>query len=205
MARDPVATREAILAAAEKMVLRQGFGGASVDAVIGEAGVTKGAFFHHFKTKADMGHALVQRYADADIAHLEQNMARAERMTGDPVRQILIFIGLFAEELDAAESYLPGCLFASYLHEAGLFDGHTGEVVHEAFVRWREILGGKFAEAIAQRGKPLDASPEDLADMMTVIFEGGLILSKSFRDKHRLVAQLRHYGRYVEFLFGEVV
>ena len=66
-----------------------------VDEVIGSAGVTKGAFFHHFRTKSDLGHALVERFARRDRAHLERNIQRAERLAGDPLTQLLILVGLF--------------------------------------------------------------------------------------------------------------
>jgi len=48
-----------------------------------KSGTSKGAFFHHFDSKAALARALVDRYAAADIAHLDQAVAQvtAERST----------------------------------------------------------------------------------------------------------------------------
>ena len=61
MARDGTATRIRLLDAAQGLVLERGFAGTSVDDVLSEAASTKGAFFHHFSSKAELGRALVER------------------------------------------------------------------------------------------------------------------------------------------------
>jgi len=48
------ATREKILDAAQGMVLERGYSGVSIDKLIESLGVTKGAFFHHFKNKKEL-------------------------------------------------------------------------------------------------------------------------------------------------------
>ena len=81
-------TRDRILDSAEALIMDMGFGSTSIDRVLEGAGVTKGAFFHHFPSKADLGKALVQRYAKRDTELLEVTMARAEKLarTTSPTR-----------------------------------------------------------------------------------------------------------------------
>ena len=62
----PTDTRQRLLDAAEELVNRQGFAATSIDQILEQVGVTKGAFFHHFKTKNDLARALIQRFAEAD-------------------------------------------------------------------------------------------------------------------------------------------
>ena len=64
--RNPEKTKASILDAAEALILDHGFGATSVDAVVARAGITKGAFFHHFPSKAELGRALIERFAQAD-------------------------------------------------------------------------------------------------------------------------------------------
>ena len=71
--RDPERTRERILDCAQALILDHGFGATTVDAVTGRAGITKGAFFHHFPSKSDLGRALAHRYAELDEEHLREN------------------------------------------------------------------------------------------------------------------------------------
>ena len=78
--RDPEKTRERILDAAQALILDHGYGSTTVDAVVNRAGITKGAFFHHFGSKADLARALVERYALLDKQHLEQQMERAAKL-----------------------------------------------------------------------------------------------------------------------------
>ena len=49
------ATRERLLRAAKGLVMSKGFAGTSIDDVLKATGLTKGAFFHHFRSKADLG------------------------------------------------------------------------------------------------------------------------------------------------------
>jgi AcrR family transcriptional regulator len=52
-------TRAEILEAAFPLVLKHGFQGVSVDDIVAETRHTKGALFHQFPTKLDLGYALV--------------------------------------------------------------------------------------------------------------------------------------------------
>ena len=65
--RDPDATRQRILEAAGEEIHRRGFRNASVDQILSETGLTKGALYHHFPTKADLGHAVVDEVIQAWI------------------------------------------------------------------------------------------------------------------------------------------
>ncbi len=57
--RDPVATRNHILDVAFRLIHKHGFKGTSTNQIIEKLECTRGAFFHHFPTKDDLGHALV--------------------------------------------------------------------------------------------------------------------------------------------------
>lgn len=77
-AEQAAATRTALLAAARTVLLRDGFHGASVDAVAAEAGLTIGAIYSRFAGKADLVLALVEER----IEELRVGMARgAEQVT----------------------------------------------------------------------------------------------------------------------------
>ena len=57
--RNPDATRRRILEAAGAEIHRHGFRSASIDQILSHTGLTKGALYHHFPTKADLGYAVV--------------------------------------------------------------------------------------------------------------------------------------------------
>lgn len=200
MARDGSQTRTEIMDAAEAQILHKGFAGTTVDAVIERAGVTKGAFFHHFDTKADLAHALVERYARVERELTRELLAEAASRTEDPARRLLVFIRLFEEQMGELTEPYPGCLFASYCYEKGLFDDHTLAVVEEGFERFRKLFGDELRTAFEAHPPRRDVEPYDLADALTAVFEGSFILSKTLDDPQLVARQLRLYRQHLELL-----
>jgi TetR/AcrR family transcriptional repressor of nem operon len=203
MPKDGKTTRERIMDAAEKLILEQGFSATSLEQLVQNAGITKGTFFYHFKSKSELAAALVARYAQLDRQHLEDSMARAEELSRDPLQQLLIFVGLFEEKAAQLTEPYPGCLFASYCYESQLFDEPTLGVIRDAMLAWRVRLVGKLEQIEQTRAPKLPIGKESLADMVTVIFEGAFILSKTLADPAVVAQQLRHFRNYVELVYGE--
>ena len=200
--RDPERTRERILDAAQALILDHGFSATSVDAIVGRAGATKGAFFHHFGSKADLAKALVERYAALDREHLEQGLARAGKLASDPLQQLLLLIAFYEEEFEAMLEPFPGCLFASYIYEAKLFDDATLAVLRESTLLWRRVLRAKLEEAAAVHPPRREVDMESLADLFYSLSEGAFVMTKTLGDKTLLARQARHLRNYLELLFG---
>lgn len=188
--------------AAEELLLDRGFAGTSIDSVIDQAGVTKGAFFHHFGSKQELADALIDRYVELDLSHLEGKMTRAEKLHKDPLHQMLLFIGLFIEEAESLIQPTPGCLMGSYVYEAGMFDQRTLQVIRDNMLTWRERLTDKFAEIEEVHQTAVTVDYSSLADLMYVIFEGAFIMSRSLKEPMVTAEQLTHYRNYLELVFA---
>ena len=202
MPRDGTATRTAIMDAAETLILERGYAGTPIDDVLAIAGVTKGAFFHHFATKQELAHALIDRYARLDLMHLDQKMARAEELSTDPLQQLLVFVGLFREDAIELTQPYPGCLMGSYCYEAGLFDQTVLDIIGDTMLAWRERILAKLRETAERHPPRREVDLESLADQITVVFEGSYILSKVVDDPQVVAAQLTHHRTYLELLFA---
>ena len=199
--KSPNPTRGKILDAAEEIINRQGFSATSIDQIIERVGITKGAFFYHFKSKAALARALIERFADADQEILFTNMERAEKLSDDPLQQLLIFVGLLsevAEELDKKPE--PGCLFATYCFEQGLFDHETNDVIKNAISRWRTVISEKIRAAAESNPPKMEFDLDSLADMLTVVFEGAFVLSRSLKGPKIFADQIQHYRNYLRLL-----
>lgn len=195
-------TRERLLDAALEGINRQGFAATSIESIIEQAGVTKGTFFYHFKSKNQLARALIDRFAAADQEVLSGSMARAENLSDDPLQQLLIFVGLMvevAQELDATQH--PGCLFATYCFEGGLFDDETKGVIDDAILSWRRVVGDKLRAAAETKAPVREVDLESLADMLNVLFEGAFVLARSTTTREVFANQLRHYRTYLQLLF----
>ena len=70
-------TRKRILDAAQQLILSHGYSGMSLDQLIRQLGMTKGAFFHHFENKHDLARTLIQRYSDDGVTLFKTALARA--------------------------------------------------------------------------------------------------------------------------------
>lgn len=202
MARDASGTRTRIMDSAELLILERGFSATSVDAIVSDAGVTKGAFFHHFATKTDLAHELVDRWVVRDGGYLESTMERAERLGRDPLQQLLLFVGLFEEEMAALTEPYPGCLLASTIYEAELFDDATHARIRESVLTWRERIRAKLEEVAADRPPRLEVDLDAVADQLWSMAEGAFILSKAMNDAAAVAGQLRQYRNYLELLFA---
>ncbi|HXV10624.1 MAG TPA: TetR/AcrR family transcriptional regulator [Burkholderiales bacterium] len=201
MRKDGIATRERILDAAQHLILDRGYVGMTVEHVLDEVDITKGAFFHHFKTKDDLAKALLRRFAEKDAQIYEATRERAEKLSDDPLEQLLIFVRLFEEMFDGLTEPYPGCLFASYIYELQQFDDETRTLIHGSFMKWRDLLKEKF-EVIARKYPPrIQVDAASLADVFTVVLEGAFISSKALDEPQLIGEQLRHFRNYVELLF----
>ena len=200
--RDPERTRERILEAAQSLVLAHGYNATSVDAVVGKAGITKGAFFHHFASKPDLARALVERYAKWDREHLAEFLARSRKLASDPLEQLLVFLGLYEEELEGYEEPFLGCLFASYVYESKLFDEGTNQVLVDAALHWRREMRSMLEQVAAKHPPKAPVDLDTLADLFYTMFEGAFVMARTFDDTRMFTQQMRHLRTYLQLLFS---
>ena len=202
MARDGSANRERILDAAERLVLERGFAATSVDAVIAEASASKGGFFHHFRSKNELGLALLDRYATGDIRMLEEAMAEAEAETDDPAEQLVALARRVEEVAAQLVPIQPGCLFVSFIYESQLAGDGSEDVIVGSIRVWRERLLEKLEAAVRVHPPAVLVDLPSLADQFFTVFEGGYVLTRALEDPAYLPAQLAHLRHYLELLFG---
>ena len=78
------ATRRELIAIATKLFVAHGYQGTSIDAVLREAGISRGALYHHFDGK----HALFEAVLDRVEADVAERVAKAARDFDDPVEAL---------------------------------------------------------------------------------------------------------------------
>ncbi len=201
IAQKPVSNRERLLDLAEQLVLQKGFASTSIEELIAGVGITKSGFFYHFKDKNDLAKALMQRYLAADTQVLDDIFNRAAELHDDPLHSFLIGLKLFAEMMAEVYEVHPGCLTASVCYQDQLFDQDVRALNEEGILAWRKRFGG-YLRAIAERYPPkVETDLDTLADSMMAIVEGGIILSKSLKDRKALPAQIMHFRNYIKLLF----
>lgn len=195
MARSGAETRERILDAAERLVLDQGLAATSVDDILTESRTSKGSFFHHFPSKNHLARALVERYADNDVALLDELMAEAEAASDDPALQVIAFLRLFEEAADDTVSEQPSCLYVSYIFDRQLFVDGTNDAIARAFVAWRRRLAEKLGAAAEVHPPRIAVDLDALADHLSATYEGAFMMARALGDPgvmHRQIELVRH-------------
>ncbi len=83
--RDPEATRARLVENAFREIHAHGYGGASLDRILADSGVTKGALYHHFSSKADLLHAVID---DAIRPMVGERWLGPLQESDDPIRAL---------------------------------------------------------------------------------------------------------------------
>lgn len=194
-------TRERILDAAESAVLEKGFAATSIDELIAAVGITKSGFFYHFPDKGALAKALLQRYIDREDALFDDLFARADALHEDPLHGFLVGLKLLAEMLEDLPTGHPGCLVAAFCYQENLFNREVRDLNRAAVLSWRRRFRERL-DVIAARYPPKsDVDLDALADMLSALADGGIILSKVVHDPSALPKQIMLYRDYLRLIF----
>lgn len=195
------ATRERLLDITETSVLRKGFGATSIEEVIAEAGITKSGFLYHFSTKNALARALLVRYMAREDSLLDDVFARGRELTEDPLQGFLVGLKLLAEIMEDLPQAHPGCLVATYCYQESLFDRDVRELNRRIVLGWR-VRFRTLLDEIYEHYEPRDdVDPDALADMVSTVIEGGLVLGRATGERAVLPNQLMLLRSYIKLLF----
>ncbi len=194
-------TRERILDAAESAVLAKGFAATSIEELIVVVGITKSGFFYHFRDKSELAKALLLRYIDREDKLFDNLYARARELNEDPLHGFLVGLKLLAELLADLPNGHPGCLVASYCYQDRLFDKEVHAINAGAVLKWRQRFSHDLKQIAEIYPPRISVDLDDVADMLSVIADGGIILSKVLADKNLLPRQVLLYRDFVRVIF----
>jgi TetR/AcrR family transcriptional regulator, transcriptional repressor for nem operon len=189
--------RVRLLEAARALVRQKGFAGTSVDELCMAAGVTKGAFFHHFASKEALGVALIDDWTEMTGAMFA---AHPYNSLPDPLDRVFAYIALRREILCQPVAEFS-CVAGTTVQEA--FE--TAPPIREAAAR--SIASGcdhvrrHLDEALAAHPVP-GASADSLARLFQVAVQGGIILAKADGTADPAREAFDHLERYLRLLFG---
>lgn len=191
--RDGRQTREAILDAATRLMHLQGYQATSLDDVLRESGVGKGNFYYQFKSKEELGYAILDQVI---ASFLERTL---EPCFSDPSTPQLAQIRCFLRRVLAAQrerNCVGGCALGNLASE--LSDVHEGfrARLFGVFSAWRERLTGVLADAQVSGSVRPDCRPEAVAQFLVASLEGAILMTKLTRDivvMERCVEELERY------------
>jgi len=195
-------TRDRLLDLAEQAILAKGFASTSIDELIAGVGITKSGFFYHFKDKNELARALLERHIKRDKELLDELFRRAEELNNDPLHGFLVALRLFAEMMNELPEAHPGCLSATLCYQDQLFDSTVHALNAQAVLAWRLRFRSKL-ETIAARYPPREPVDLDaLADMISTLVEGGLVMGRALKDPRILPRQIMLFRDFLRMSFA---
>jgi TetR/AcrR family transcriptional repressor of nem operon len=195
-------TRERILDVAYQSIVEKGFAATSIEELVEAAGITKSGFFYHFRDKNDMARQLFDRFLNEDETIFDTLAKRARELSDDPLQSMLILLNLYAQMMDDMETLHPGCMVATVTYQERMFDPALKQMNVDYLLRMRERMTAWFQEIAARNPPKVEVDVEALADHLTTIVEGAIIMSKALRDESLMGKQTRLFRTHVKLLFG---
>lgn len=195
--RAPTTARIKLLDAAEQLMLTRGFGATSLDRICTSVGVSKGCFFHHFKSKEVLGKATLDRAVECKQRMFQEAPFRNKR---DPLQRVYGYVD-FAIELSQSKLAKRGCLLGNFSQELSDTDAGMRKICAEHFAQWAESLQQDLDEAKLKHAPRARFDTHSLAEHFIAILEGALILAKTRQDPSIVKDSLSHFKRYLTTLY----
>lgn len=196
--RDPAGTRQGLIDATVRLMLKQGFAATSVDTICKEAGMTKGSFFHHFENKEAIGKAAVEwwgamgtsLYAVAwnnrEADPLERLHQMLDIMTGFTMRKdedCVCMVGMMSQELAATNPVIQAAC-QKELHS------------------WTDNVAHMLAEAKKKHKPKKSFDPKAVAWFLNSLWQGSMLVGKTCQSQTLIRTNLKLARDYVDSLFA---
>jgi len=186
-------TRNQILDAAARLIHLRGYHSTSLDDVLRESGVGKGNFYYYFRSKEELGYAIIDRVMQGFIRRTLE--PAFEDIAQDPIVQVQLFLER-ALEHQRQRNCIGGCPIGNLASE--LSD------VHEGFRQRLAVIFGEWCARLTEalsRGQiggriRADVDPSELAQFLVAALEGAILLTKVTKDiriMERCIEQLKQH------------
>ena len=188
-----------LLDAALSVIRTKGYSATRIDDICAEAGLTKGSFFHHFKTKEELAVAAAEHWSEVTGALFA---AAPYHRLADPLDRVLGYIDFRKQLLDGP---LPAitCLVGTMAQEVYETVPTIRDACEKSIFGHAGVVEADIAEAIDRYGVAGDWTARSLALHTQAILQGAFILAKAEGDPAIAAESVDHLRRYVELLFQQ--
>jgi TetR/AcrR family transcriptional regulator, transcriptional repressor for nem operon len=193
-----IESKTRILDASLRVIRTKGYSATRVEDICEAAGLTKGGFFHHFKSKEEMAIAAAEHFSamaegifsDAPYQHLT-----------DPLERLLGYVD-FRKAILQGELPDYTCLLGTMVQETYETHPLIRKVCDRCISAHAATLVVDIEGAIRKYGISAPWSVESLAYYTQSVIQGAFILAKAQHSSEVAVCCLDHLRRYIELLFN---
>lgn len=189
--------RQKVITAAQELMTSRGYSATSVDEIIKHAGVSKGGFYHAFKSKEELTIVALEDYKKKGWA-IVANGSYAE--IEDPVERALAFIRFI--EAKSHELWSHGCLLGSISIEVAECYPSVIKRIDELFDDFEKGIEAILSPALDACGVT-EISAKELSIHFMAVIEGSIITAKSHCNPHFLQNGIARFEHYLSLLLTE--
>lgn len=193
-------TRERILKTALSVIRQRGLVDTSVLDICETAGITKGAFFHHFSSKEELAIAATRYWTETTGGFFA---AAPYNDFEDPLDRLIAYIDLRADMIKGRSFADFTCLLGTMVQEVYQSQPPVREACNIGIETHAATVAKLIAEAKAFHAPKAIWSVESLALHTQAVIQGAFILAKAKSDPQIAIDSIIHLRRYIELLFHD--
>jgi AcrR family transcriptional regulator len=185
------ATRKLLVDAAFAEIHAHGFRPTGLDTILARAGLTKGAVYHHFESKTDLGHVV---FDEIVVPWVEQRWIAPVRAAEDPLAELVARVRRLPERTPRERAL--GCPLGNLVLEGDAFRARVDALL----TTWRTQLAADLRRGQRQRTVRADVRAPETAAFLVAALEGIVGLAKPARDAKALEQAVAGFLDYLRSL-----
>ncbi len=193
--RNPDLTRQSLLEAAFQEIYKFGFQAASLDNILSKVSVTKGALYHHFGSKQELGYAVVDELIRE---HILDRWVRSLDKAENPIDGL--FAILRGKNPHPSFDQRLGCPLNNLAQEMSPLDEGFRKRVESVFREWQEGIARALRRGQERGQVGSDVNASEAADFFLAALEGSVSLAKNAQDSNVFDNCKAGLARYLETL-----
>lgn len=196
-------TKNRILDAAQNLMLNEGYHGVTVDRLIAAAGISKGSFFYHFRSKDDLPCALLRRFFEIQSDLIQGAFAKAQSdpslSAKDRAWQV---IDATADQFCTTLDGTPGCVMAAFSYQLMDQIPELREIGQQALRGWQTAFAKLFQIFADNPSGPLTA--EELASYFMSVLQGASVIARVENQPQAIHQAAKHFKLYLHQLSSHI-
>lgn len=192
-------TKRKLVEAGVKLMRARGYNATTVDDVCAEAGVTKGGFFHYFKSKDDIAKAAVTHFHEGKVKNYEE---APFRKLADPLDRVFGRLDYVKAAMGGVKRVTKGCLIGVFAQELAFSNPEIRAICQDFFSRIIRDFTNDLTEAKSAHAPKAPFDPKGVAMFYVAIVQGSLLLAKTAESNDILAGNIEQFRNYLRCLFG---
>jgi len=187
-------TKTALIKVGMELISTQGYNATGISAVLKQAGVPKGSFYHHFESKEDFGLAIIETFTERFLTRLDAFLSD-ENLT--PLNRLRVFLEKGLTQLEA-HNFTAGSLIGDLAQELSAQNERFRSRIDAVMFSWSERFAICLHEAQQAGELSSSADPRMIASLILSGWEGSVLRSKTMKSP-------KPVREFIDILFATVL